>query len=495
VRIPFPERVPIAYAAVFCAALFAVQWMEGTALYFSAACVAFILISTLAFNSGGGLSRAPGAFVFFYSTLVLIVGVTYKAYLGEPGQTNLTVPKTDMEVYVGGIIGMYMAVIISRRLSRRTGLLQNLMPDALMYRASVGCIAFGIAGSSVINLLGNSGLALQSAFDQLNQLIPLGIIIGVMYELRRSGGTRSVNAPILVGTSYYFVIFGILGFSKQGMLLPLVCILLPMCALRYRFSAAQLVGLLVGTFIIFHYLVPFVQYGRGFREEAPTLPERAVVAMALLEHPDRTRLKYDSYLPAPNYYNTSEGFWDRLNFIWVDDGINYVTEQGHVFGLLPVLYAYYNVIPHFVWKDKPGRNFSAAYTSEITGISEEELEGIGISFSPTAEAFHMAKWFGLFIVAPLVWLLLFLVFDTLFGDLRATPWGLLAMAIVSHTAPEGSLTGSVWLSTIGAEVLVFCALFATWVAPIFGDALVGPKRQRGRIDAPLRPRLNPRGSR
>ena len=43
-RIPFPERVPIGGVAVFAVALFLVQWLEGTALYFSAGCVAFILI-------------------------------------------------------------------------------------------------------------------------------------------------------------------------------------------------------------------------------------------------------------------------------------------------------------------------------------------------------------------------------------------------------------------------------------------------------------------
>src|SRR5205085_9190829 len=106
VRIPFPERVSLPGVAVFAAGLFLVQQLEGTALYFSAGCVAFILIAALGFNLAGGLSRTAGAYIFFYSLLVLIVGVTYKAYLGEPGQSNLAVPKTDIKVYLGGISGM-----------------------------------------------------------------------------------------------------------------------------------------------------------------------------------------------------------------------------------------------------------------------------------------------------------------------------------------------------------------------------------------------------
>ncbi len=485
-RIPFPERVPISGVAVFAVALFLIQWLEGTALYFSAGCVAFILISALAFNSGGGLTRAAGAYVFFYSTLVVIVGVCYKAYLAEPAHTNLVVPRTDMEVYIGGITAMYAAVIVSRRFAPKSGLLQNLLPEESMYRASIGCIVFGISGSSIIELLGPGAGAISSAFSQLNQLIPLGIIIGVMYEIRRSGGSRCVNTPILVGVGYYFAIYGLLNFSKQGMLLPLFCVLLPVCALRYRISAAQIVSGLVGTFIIFHYLVPYAQYGRGFREDGQTFNQKVTIATRLLEHPEETRKAFDEYPGSPAYYNAPEGFWDRLQFISVDDGLNVVTDQGKEFGLLPVIMTFENMIPHFLWPDKPGRNFSAAYTHEITGIPEEELEGIGISYSPTAEAFHMAKWVGIFVIAPLVWFLLFIVFDALFGDLRATPWGLLAMAMISHTAPEGSLTGSITLLTIGAEILTFCALFASFIAPLFGDALLGAKRLRPARRAPFR---------
>ena len=74
-RIPFPERVPLAGAAVFAAVLFVIQQWEGTAMYFSLGCVAFILIAAIAFNVGGGLTRTAGAYIFFYSLLVVIVGV------------------------------------------------------------------------------------------------------------------------------------------------------------------------------------------------------------------------------------------------------------------------------------------------------------------------------------------------------------------------------------------------------------------------------------
>jgi hypothetical protein len=48
--------------------------------------------------------------------------------------------------------------------------------------------------------------------------------------------------------------------------------------------------------------------------------------------------------------------------------------------------------------------------------------------------------------------------------------------MITHTAPEGQLTGLIYFVTFGTEIVIFCALFATWLAPAFGDAVLGPRR-------------------
>jgi hypothetical protein len=361
VRIPFPERVPIDGVALFAITLFVVQWLEGTPLYFRFGSAVFILIAALAFNTAGGLTRASGVYVFFYSTLVVIVGLCYKAFLGEPAQSNLLDPRTTIEVYVGGITAMLAAVIVSSRFRRKTGLLQHVLKESQMYRASVGCMLFGVVGASVIWLLGSTRL--ETAFTQLNQLIPLGILIGVMYEIRRSGGTRSINLPIVLVGIYSFWGWGLMAFSKQGMLLPLVCWLFPVCALRFRLSALQVLSVPRGcVFLVFYYLVPYAQYGRSQVDETMTPGQRAAVAYKLLEHPEQTRQTYNEVASSGagtvgEYFDTPQGFWDRLQFISIDDSIINVTDQGKVFGLLPIKAAMLNAIPHVFWPDKPVYNF------------------------------------------------------------------------------------------------------------------------------------------
>jgi hypothetical protein len=494
VRLPFPERVPIDRVALFAIALFVVQWLEGTPLYFRFGCVVFILIAAFAFNTAGGLTRASGVYIFFYSTLVVIVGVCYKAFLGEPAQSNLLDPRTDIKVYVGGITAMLAAIIVSSRLRRKSGLLQNVLKESQMYRASVGCMLFGLLGASVLSVLGTSEGSLESAFLQLNQLMPLGIIIGVMYEIRRSGGTRSINLPTLLVAGYYFLFYGLINFSKQGMLMPLVCWFFPVCALRFRLSVLQVLSVFAVGFLVFYYLVPYSQYGRSLLSENQTASQRVELAVRLLGHPSETRSEYENIAETGglnSYYNTPQGFWERLEFVSVDDRLIDVADHGKSFGLLPIKAEFVNAIPHSLWRDKPNINFGNMYAHQLGALSEEDTS-TGVSFSPTAEAYFMDRWVGVLVIAPLLWFLLFVVYDSLFGDLRATPWGLLAVALISHTAPESALTGVIHSLTFGSEVLIFCALFTTWIAPFFAIPVLGPDRRGVAPQTSFRSSFDPR---
>jgi hypothetical protein len=477
VRLPFPERIPLDKAAVFAILLFAIQLLQGTEMYFAAGCVAFIFLTTIAFNIAGGLTRPSGAYIFFYSMLVVIVGICYKAVLWEPAQSHLLDPHTTILVYVAGMGGMLLAALISKRFSRKVGLLQNVLREDLMYRSAVGCIVFSIGAPFLIFMLGSAGARLGSAFNQLNQLSALAILIGVMYEIRRSGGTRSMNAPVAFAIVYVFVLYGLLGFSKQGLLTPLFCWFLPVCAMRYKLSHLQVAAGFVWLLIVFEVLVPYSQYGRRFVTQNPSTQVRIQVATRLLSDPVGMRAKYKEgeEVSGSMYYNTPQGFWDRLNFIGTDDSLINVTDQGHVFGYLPVIASFSNVVPRVFWPNKVAYSFGNMYAHEIGGISDEDTT-TGISFSPTAEAYHLGRWVGLLIVAPLVWTFVFIVLDSLIGDTRVTPWGLLCLTLLSHAAPETGLEGAIYLASFGVEIMTFSALFSTWVAPLVAISILGHKR-------------------
>jgi hypothetical protein len=482
VRIPFPERVPIERVGLFALVLFVVQSLEGTPFYFSVGCFAFILISAFAFNTAGGLSRPSGVYIFCYSLLVVIIGLCYKAFLGERADGNLRAPDTDIKVYVGTAAALFVAVLVSRRFSRRVGLLQGVLRDRDMYRAMVGCFVFSVAAPILLGMLGQGGEKLASAFNQLNQLGALGIIIGVIYEIRRSGGTRSVNLPVLFASAYIFALGGIFGFSKQAMLTPIVCWMVPAAALRYRVSLVQVGGAALFILITFQYLVPYSQYTRSLVRDETSFSERVNISTYYFFHPSMTRALYlegnREFDEADiHYYDTPQGFWDRLTFIEWDDALNDVTDQGRMIGWLPITASFVNAVPHVFWADKPVYQFGNIYAHEVGGLSEDDMT-TGISFSAASEAYHIARWVGVLVVAPAIWVMLFTLYDSLCGGTSTSPWAMLASVMVAHLAPEGALSGAIYLMTFGAEALVFVAFFSAWIAPICSFLVLGPDRKK-----------------
>src|SRR6185437_161455 len=190
------------------------------------------------------------------------------------------------------------------------------------------------------------------------------------------------------------------------------------------------------------------------------------------------------------YYDKPQGLFDRLQFVSVDDSlISFTEREDRTVGLGPVLEAFANTVPRVIWHNKPAPHFTGNfYAHEMGGLSEEDTT-TGISFSPTAEAFHMDKWLGVMVIAPILWFLTFIVCDSLFGDLRATPWGLLVLVEISHVAPEAALSGLIHFLTFGIEALIFCALFATYVAPYFAIPVIGPDRSKTKPRFSFQPEL------
>jgi hypothetical protein len=272
------------------------------------------------------------------------------------------------------------------------------------------------------------------------------------------------------------------------MFMPLACWLVAACSQHYRFSRFQVVGLAFLLLFMFRYLVPYSQYGRNYRGE--TLSEQIKLSADMLTNLERVRQEdaessRDTYSESTVYFDSPQGFMDRLQMISVDDALIDVTGKNGTFGLSPIFMGFENLVPHVLWPNKPSVFFGNLYAHEIGGLPEDDYT-TGISFSPSGEAYHIGGWLGVFIVAPLLWILLFTVFDSLCGDTRVSPWGLLMAAYFTHTAPEGMLGGIIYALGYVNFGLVVAALSAAYVMPIFGTLIKGPEQVRLRRIAPVR---------
>jgi hypothetical protein len=411
-----------------------------------------------------------------------------KAYLGEPADSNLQNPILTMSIYLAGMCMMSVAAFFSRRLSTKKALLGRTVTDANMQTATVGCMVSGFliyfAGFYVPS--GNG--TVSSALNQINRFFPLAVMLGVLNSCRRSGGTRSVNFPVLVSAAFMFIT-GVLNFSKEGMITPFVCWILAASSQRYRISRLQLIGMGFTAFFIFYYLVPYSQYGRTYREEGAFY--NVDTSLSLLSHLGYVREQYyENSTEAlesgvQGYFNKPQGFFDRLEMVSIDDALDNHTEQFGTLGFYPVIQSFENVVPHFIWPDKPPVTGGNNFAHEI-GLLAEEDTSTGVSFSSTAAAFHLLGWPGVFLLAPAIWLLLFTIFDSLCGDFRRSPWGLLVMVGFAHAAPEGDINAMVYLCFFGAFTIIFAAITGAYVMPVIGTFFIGPEGITLRHGAPVR---------
>jgi hypothetical protein len=477
VRLPFPESIPIVPAFFFAAILCVIQLTQGTNSAFSLGCFFYILVATYAFNVAGGFTRTSGAFIFFNAVLGVVIGLCMKAYLGEAADSNLQAPNLTITVLLAGMCMMLTVVYLVRRVAPKRALLGTMVTDAKMQTATVGCLIAGILlNIAFITVPSGSGSVL-SALNQLNRFFPMAIVLGVINTIRRSGGKRSVNLPVLLAGFIMFVI-GLLGFSKEGMFAPFACWILAIASQRYKLSRAQVIGAILVTIFVFRYLVPYAQYGRDFRDENGGV--NFSTAISLLSNLSYVRQQYlessaDSYEERVlGYYNDPQGFFDRLQMISIDDALINRTAQFGTYGLYPIAAAFENLVPHFIWPNKPTILSGNIYAHEV-GLLGEEDESTGVSFSSTSTAYHLAGWKGIFLLAPAIWFLLFFVFESLCGDTRKTPWGLLVLVLYSHSAPEGDIGNMVYMASYAAFGIVFAAVVGSYVAPLIGTLFIGPE--------------------
>ena len=489
VRIPFPDRFELRYVLLFIAVLFLAQQIEGTNIFFSLLCSLYVGLFALAFNVAGGLNYPSGAYIFFNGVIAVILGISYKAILREPAELNLLSPVKTMVCFCLGMAAMLVAAFVNANVRPRHGLLTGFIQGEALKRAAIGCLFVGLFLSYTTELGFNSDGSIAAAFRQLNRFLQMAIILATTYEITHSKGKRSSNWIVWVAGGWIFAV-GLFGYSKEGIFTAPVTWLLPALALRFRFSKKQIALFLVASFLAVFYLIPFSQYGRKNRNIA-SRSEAISVLLPLLLHLQNTRELYLDQLDAvethdaPQYFTTNQGLMEREEMLAYDDAIIHYTDQGNVFGLLPVYTGFTNIVPHFLWPNKPTSTPSNEYGHELGVLSTDDLT-TGISFSPTGDAYHEAEWFGLIIVMPLVMFFTFFATDSITGSVKEAPWALLPFAIFAHVAPEGLLQGAIYAGLYGNLAVILVAVLSRYVLPVATNLVMGPLRAgRGSVQRTL----------
>jgi hypothetical protein len=488
VRVEFPTRISLTKTLIFGFVLFCVQQLEHTDLTFSILFLGFIVIGNIAFNAGGGFSKASGAYVFLFALLTAGIGVVWKAVLGEPANSNLLAPQLDMACYTASMFMLLLVILANKKL---TGDSKGIAPGDLDYTLSaLGCLILGLT-LMALNALGAGGPgSLLSVLNQLSQFLPLAIILGTIGAIRDSDGRRTVSFVSGLAMVVVFV-SGAIVFSKQGMFMSMACWFVGISFVRFRLRLPHFI--VIAAFGVFAFtLAPLIAQGRQMVSESATIKDRIIMVAYIVTHTGLVRQmetesnEHRMELQGKyGYYNSSQGFIERLSILSVDDTFFNYTNKGNYIGYSPIVGYYENFIPHFLVPDKPvpiGGNF---YAHEIGGFLAEGDDSTGISFSPVAEAYHIDGWTSIMLLLPAIWLSLFVGMDYICGDLRRSPWGLLVVVIFAHEAAESLLGSLVWLSGYGVLSLIVAIVFCTYFAPVVGALFYGGNRMAERASPPM----------
>lgn len=480
------------YAFVFTSLLVLAQLIEHTDPRYSALVFCFFMLSVFAFNVAGGLSRASGAYIFFFSALGVDVGTVYKAVLGQPAQSNLQQPLLLMSAHIGVMAGMLLAVYLTRKLVKtKDGMAAVLNVYTINYSESaIGCLALWIIMTQILPALPGGGGQLLHSLNLVNQFFPLAIFLATIGAVRDSGGRRSTTPLTLICLGYTFI-EGLLSFSKQGMFTPVVCWMIGAAWARFRLRPFHIIFLIVFAIYAQLVLAPLSE----LRDEGWSSPDRVAFVEHYLTHYSDLKKRSHDWQPASDldwrmfYYGSPQGIWDRLSMLPNDSVLVSFSDQGHYFGLKGIEYYFENLIPHIVMPHKLQgvRIGGNAYMHEMGELADADTT-TGISFSPTAELYHLGGWFAILVIAPPIFFLLFATNDAICGDLRRQPWGLGLVLIYAHTAPEVGIGGAIVSISYG-NVGTIMAIFACgYITPLIGSVLSG----RGQVENRRRAAPSPR---
>jgi hypothetical protein len=485
-RIPMVERFRFKHAVLYAVLLFLVQQMERTDLAYSALCAAYILIACIAFNAAGGLVHPSGCWIFSNALFVVLIGITYKAFLGEAGQTDLRDPVTTMGVQCGAMVSFAIAAAVVRRVLPERGLLKRIEHGDGMKRGAIG--AFLLGATVQIFSMGSPDErgTVATALRQINHFVEMSIMLATFYEVKKSHGARSSNWILWVAV-VWSSFFGFIGFSKQGILVPPAAWLITAIVTGHDFSRKKILAIVLAALFFQAYLVPFSQLGRNARSDDDTVAQSAKIAWQYLTNLGQTREFFRDVerqnaierSDGPHLYDQPQGFFDRLSMLPPDDALIGYTDEGNIEGLAPTGEAFLNIIPHFIWKDKPYYFIGNSYAREMGYLSDRD-ETTGISFSPASDAYHQARWYGVFLLLPAILLLNFSVTNLLSGDIRKAPWGILFVVVSAHTSPEGGVFGQVYDASYTAFGVVLIALISLYVLPVMTGVLTNSDRTRVR---------------
>lgn len=400
--------------------LFTIQILQGTSYAFAQNILAFNILFGLAFNFIGGLSSIFGWLMMILAFRQIIISQLVKVFLWQAADLGLKSPVLTSEVYVLGMLAMTLACLTAKFLEpERYSIVKNHFRISskslvnLLFIASIGIKIF-LGLKLDIPLL---FVPLMNALSYVNSVALLAVIYELYRAVECSQGKSIMSFRLAVMLAVLFVV-GLTGGSKQLMFEPIFILFLGMV---FNHSSIKLRGVIYGVIaglIMVLVLTPLSDHGRNrFKKESFT--ESGSELIKYITQNFTSFESYSKYIRAIReeskknrgddfYFGNSMFLFDRLALIYDADKLisyyEHIPEEGYEF-----LRNQLHILPRSLtglWldlEDNPGD-----YFAKKIGVISEDDNQTGVAFGMFAEAFAIAKLWGVFFLGFFISLLLIL---------------------------------------------------------------------------------------
>ena len=428
-RIPCPISLPLIQVFLFLCALLSLQLVEGTDPYFAVLMMMAQVFGVMAFNALGGMSHVAGSFCLFSLLANVTVPEIAHSIVGQPGDFRLLASLKVAAVCAIFYASFYAAARFLVLLPHPRPFLDrvNFSLSELRALSWIAAILFVslqfVAASAEVK----NGSALAALLHFYPVLDPLSVILATYVCLKTTQGRSAMNwelAVILAAAT----VPGFLGASKEGMLTPMFCWLIVCGTFGYRFTRPQ-VAVLAGLLgVVWFFVYPYSQDARDAVRGAPSFSERISTIVAYFRDPSDFANAADPIDPTENEYGRSAA---RLNIVQrfsllKANGmlVNSDDHEGFT-GIDRYLPAFLEIIPHFLWPDRPDPISSNELGHKAGFRLQRSDTTTGIAIASPALFYDIGGWLALPVYTFLGFELFFYALRCMVGKAAQSVWGLM----------------------------------------------------------------------
>jgi hypothetical protein len=316
-----------------------------------------------------------------------------------------------------------------------------------------------IAMQTAGELKDGSTLAALQHFDPV--VNPLSIVLATNVRLKSTQGKSAMNwyvAVILAATT----LPGVMNAGKEALLTPLFCWLIVCAIYGYRFTRTQVAVLAAVMMVVWFFVYPFSQNARVEVRSATSFSEKISVIEHYIEEPSDFHSEADDFDPNLGEFGESGpklSIVQRFSLLRSGAMLISSEEAAGFTGVERYLPAFFDIVPHFIWPDRPNPIFSNELGHKAGFRMGPRDTTTGIAISSPALFYDLGGWLALPVYTFLEFGLFFYGLRCVVGNASESVWGLMLIGGTAMVA--GPCSPSTPIDILETFVSVFAILMVT----------------------------------